>query len=75
MGLAVWMEGSGVVVSQHADSPLRPGSTEKLLVAWGAYEALGPEATFVTDVKNVGNNEPGKREDRTGTEASAHVNC
>jgi D-alanyl-D-alanine carboxypeptidase/D-alanyl-D-alanine-endopeptidase (penicillin-binding protein 4) len=54
VGLAVWMEGSGFVVSQHADSPLRPGSTEKLLVAWGAYGALGPEATFVTDVRADG---------------------
>lgn len=54
VGLAVWMEDSGVVVSQHADSALRPGSTEKLLVAWGAYGALGPDATFVTDVRADG---------------------
>ena len=54
VGLSVWMEGSGMVVSQHADTPLRPGSTEKLLVAWGAYGVLGRAASFVTDVRADG---------------------
>ncbi|MDQ3643038.1 MAG: D-alanyl-D-alanine carboxypeptidase/D-alanyl-D-alanine-endopeptidase [Actinomycetota bacterium] len=54
VGLSVWMEGSGMVVSQHADTALRPGSTEKLLVAWGAYGTLGPTASFVTDVRADG---------------------
>lgn len=54
VGAAVWIEGSGMVVAQHADTALRPGSTEKLLVAWGAYAALGPAATLVTDVRADG---------------------
>ncbi|HEV2758540.1 MAG TPA: D-alanyl-D-alanine carboxypeptidase/D-alanyl-D-alanine-endopeptidase [Acidimicrobiales bacterium] len=54
VGLSVWMDGSGMVVSQHADTALRPGSTEKLLVAWGAYGTLGPTASFVTDVRADG---------------------
>jgi len=51
VGLSVWVEGSGTVLTQQADTDLRPGSNEKLLVAWGAYGALGPAATFVTDVR------------------------
>ncbi len=51
VGLSVWVEGSGVVLGQHADTNLRPGSNEKLLVAWGALGQLGPAATFVTDVR------------------------
>ncbi|MGI8810516.1 MAG: D-alanyl-D-alanine carboxypeptidase/D-alanyl-D-alanine endopeptidase [Acidimicrobiales bacterium] len=51
VGLAVWIEGSGMVLSQNADIALRPGSNEKLLVAWGAYAALGPAASLVTDVR------------------------
>ena len=50
VGLAVWVEGSGMVVTNKADEALRPGSNEKLLVAWGAYGVLGPTASLVTDV-------------------------
>ena len=51
VGLSVWVEGSGMVLGQHADTNLRPGSNEKLLVAWGALGQLGPATTFVTDVR------------------------
>jgi D-alanyl-D-alanine carboxypeptidase/D-alanyl-D-alanine-endopeptidase (penicillin-binding protein 4) len=54
VGLSVWIEGSGTVITQHADTNLRPGSNEKLLVAWGALGTLGPAATFVTDVRADG---------------------
>jgi len=54
VGLSVWIEGSGTVLTQHADTNLRPGSNEKLLVAWGALGALGPAATLVTDVRADG---------------------
>jgi D-alanyl-D-alanine carboxypeptidase/D-alanyl-D-alanine-endopeptidase (penicillin-binding protein 4) len=54
VGLAVWMEGSGMVLAQQADTALRPGSNEKLLVAWGAYGVIGPGASLVTDVRGDG---------------------
>jgi len=54
VGVAVSVEGSGTVLTQHADAELRPGSNEKLLVAWGAYGALGPASTLATDVRADG---------------------
>jgi D-alanyl-D-alanine carboxypeptidase/D-alanyl-D-alanine-endopeptidase (penicillin-binding protein 4) len=51
VGLSVWIEGDGVVFRHNADAALKPGSNEKLLVAWGAYGVLGPETTLVTDVR------------------------
>lgn len=54
IGLSVWVAGAGVVVNHNADVALRPGSNEKLLVAWGAYGVIGPTATLTTEVKADG---------------------
>ena len=54
VGLAVWVEGSGMVLAHNADVALRPGSNEKLLVAWGAYGAIGPGASLTTEVRADG---------------------
>ena len=54
VGLAVWVEGSGMVLTHNADLALRPGSTEKLLVAWGAYGVIGAGTSLVTDVRADG---------------------
>jgi D-alanyl-D-alanine carboxypeptidase/D-alanyl-D-alanine-endopeptidase (penicillin-binding protein 4) len=54
VGLAVWMEGVGDVVTHNADVPLLPGSNEKLLVAWGAYSVLGPANVLTTEVRADG---------------------
>jgi D-alanyl-D-alanine carboxypeptidase/D-alanyl-D-alanine-endopeptidase (penicillin-binding protein 4) len=51
VGLAVWVEGDGMVVNHNADVALRPGSNEKLLVAWAAYGAIGPDTTLTTEVR------------------------
>jgi D-alanyl-D-alanine carboxypeptidase/D-alanyl-D-alanine-endopeptidase (penicillin-binding protein 4) len=51
VGLSVWIEDAGLVLTHNADMAMRPGSNEKLLVAWGAYGVLGPDATLVTDVR------------------------
>ena len=51
VGLSVWIEDAGLVFRHNADAPLKPGSNEKLLVAWGAYGVLGPATTLVTDVR------------------------
>ncbi|HEX2048366.1 MAG TPA: D-alanyl-D-alanine carboxypeptidase/D-alanyl-D-alanine-endopeptidase [Acidimicrobiales bacterium] len=51
VGLAVWVEGSGMVLTHNADVALRPGSNEKLLVAWGAYGIIGAGATLNTEVR------------------------
>ncbi len=51
VGLAVWLEGSGTVLAHNADIALRPGSNEKLLVAWGAYGVMGAGASLDTDVR------------------------
>ena len=50
VGLAVWVEGAGMVVNHNGDLAMRPGSVEKLLVAWGAYGVIGPSATLTTEV-------------------------
>lgn len=54
VGLAVWVEGSGMVLTHNADVALRPGSNEKLLVAWGAYGVLGAGTTLETHVRADG---------------------
>ena len=54
VGLAVWVEGAGMVVNHNADVAMRPGSVEKLLVAWGAYGVIGPAATLTTEVRADG---------------------
>lgn len=54
VGLSVWVEGSGEVVTTGADQPLLPGSNEKLLVAAGALAVLGPDAVLTTEVKAAG---------------------
>ena len=54
VGLAVWVEGLGMVVSHNAETALRPGSNEKLLVAAGALAVLGPDAVLTTEVKAAG---------------------
>ena len=54
VGLAVWVEGIGMVVSHNADVAMRPGSNEKLLVAWGAYGVLGPAVSLTTEVRAAG---------------------
>lgn len=54
VGLAVWVEGAGMVVNHNADLAMRPGSVEKLLVAWGAYGVIGPSATLTTEVRADG---------------------
>lgn len=35
----------------NTDVAMRPGSNEKLLVAWGAYGAIGPDARLTTEVR------------------------
>ena len=54
VGLAVWVAGAGMVVNHNADAAMRPGSNEKLLVAYGAYGVIGPSATLTTEVKADG---------------------
>jgi D-alanyl-D-alanine carboxypeptidase/D-alanyl-D-alanine-endopeptidase (penicillin-binding protein 4) len=54
VGLAVWVAGAGMVVNHNADVAMRPGSNEKLLVAYGAYGVIGPSATLTTEVKADG---------------------
>jgi D-alanyl-D-alanine carboxypeptidase/D-alanyl-D-alanine-endopeptidase (penicillin-binding protein 4) len=54
IGLAVWVEGSGMVLTHNADLALRPGSNEKLLVAWGAYGIIGGGTTLTTEVRADG---------------------
>jgi D-alanyl-D-alanine carboxypeptidase/D-alanyl-D-alanine-endopeptidase (penicillin-binding protein 4) len=54
VGLAVWVGGAGMVVNHNADVAMRPGSNEKLLVAWGAYGVIGPAATLTTEVRADG---------------------
>ena len=54
VGLAVWVEGLGMVVSHNAEMALRPGSNEKLLVAWGAYGVLGATGALLTEVRAAG---------------------
>ncbi|MDQ4091053.1 MAG: D-alanyl-D-alanine carboxypeptidase/D-alanyl-D-alanine-endopeptidase [Actinomycetota bacterium] len=54
VGLSVWVEGAGTVLNHNADITMRPGSNEKLLVAWGAYGVLGPDATLTTEVRGEG---------------------
>ena len=54
VGLSVWVEGLGTVVSHNADLALRPGSNEKLLVAWGAYSVLGATGRLLTEVRTTG---------------------
>jgi D-alanyl-D-alanine carboxypeptidase/D-alanyl-D-alanine-endopeptidase (penicillin-binding protein 4) len=54
VGLAVWMEGSGMVLTHNADMALRPGSNEKLLVAWGAYGVIGAGTRLTTEVRTDG---------------------
>ena len=51
VGLAVWVEGSGMVLTHNADLAMRPGSNEKLLVAWGAYGVVGAGTTLDTEVR------------------------
>jgi D-alanyl-D-alanine carboxypeptidase/D-alanyl-D-alanine-endopeptidase (penicillin-binding protein 4) len=57
MGLSLWVDGVGEVVADNADQPLRPGSTEKLLVAAGALSQIGPDARLTTDVRSAGRQE------------------
>lgn len=54
LGLSVWVDGSGEVVAHGADVPLRPGSTEKLLVAASALAVVGPDTTLVTELRSDG---------------------
>ena len=54
VGLAVWVAGAGMVVNHNADVAMRPGSVEKLLVAWGAYGVIGPSATLTTEARADG---------------------
>ena len=54
LGLSVWVDGSGEVVAHGADVPLRPGSTEKLLVAAAALAVIGPDTTLVTELRSDG---------------------
>ncbi len=56
VGLAVWVAGEGMVVNHNADVALRPGSNEKLLVAWGAYGAIGADTMLTTEVRADGDN-------------------
>ena len=54
VGLAVWVEGSGMVLTHNADLDMRPGSNEKLLVAWGTYGIIGAGTTLSTEVRADG---------------------
>lgn len=45
-----------VIYSRNADKPLIPASNEKYLTVAAALEALGPEVTFDTVVKQSGSN-------------------
>ena len=57
VALSVWVEGVGDVIAHNAGQPLRPGSTEKLLVAAGVLSRIGPAATLDTEVRTVGRQE------------------
>ncbi|HEX6596441.1 MAG TPA: D-alanyl-D-alanine carboxypeptidase, partial [Acidimicrobiales bacterium] len=54
VGLSVWVDGAGEVVAHRADVPLRPGSTEKLLVAAAALAVVGQDTTLVTELRSDG---------------------
>lgn len=54
VGLSVWVDGAGEVVAHGAEVPLRPGSTEKVLVAAAALAVMGPGATLVTELRSDG---------------------
>jgi D-alanyl-D-alanine carboxypeptidase len=54
VGLSVWVDGAGEVVAHRADVPLRPGSTEKLLVAAAALAVIGQDTTLVTELRSDG---------------------
>lgn len=54
VGLSVWVDGAGEVVAHGADVPLRPGSTEKVLVAAAALAMIGPDTTLVTELRSDG---------------------
>ncbi|MFP5319295.1 MAG: D-alanyl-D-alanine carboxypeptidase/D-alanyl-D-alanine-endopeptidase [Acidimicrobiia bacterium] len=54
LGVSVWVDGSGEVVAHGADVPLRPGSTEKLLVAAAALAVIGPTTTLATELRSDG---------------------
>lgn len=53
LGLSIWIEGYGEIVSRNADLRLKPASNQKLLTAIAAFEILGPghrlETLVVTD--------------------------
>src|SRR5690606_16004894 len=53
-GVALWVEGYGVVVAENADVPLAPASNQKILTAMGALELLDPDERLVTEVRAAG---------------------
>lgn len=59
LGLSVWVDGSGEVVAHGADVALRPGSTEKLLVAASALAVVGPHTTLATELRSDGAEDAG----------------
>ena len=53
VGVSVWIDGWGEVVSINPEQPLVPASNEKILVAHAANELLDPAATFETTIELV----------------------
>lgn len=54
VGVSVWIDGWGEVVTLNPDQRLVPASNEKILVAHAANELLDPDATFDTTIERVG---------------------
>jgi D-alanyl-D-alanine carboxypeptidase/D-alanyl-D-alanine-endopeptidase (penicillin-binding protein 4) len=50
VGLSVWVDGYGEVLTHDPDRPLVPASNQKLITAIGALALLGPGARLTTDV-------------------------
>jgi D-alanyl-D-alanine carboxypeptidase/D-alanyl-D-alanine-endopeptidase (penicillin-binding protein 4) len=50
-GLSIWIDGLGEVGAIEPDVPLLPASNQKLLMAMGVLDVLGPSARFTTAVR------------------------
>ncbi len=55
VGVSVWIDGWGEVVTRTPDLPLVPASNEKILVAHAANELFDPADTLDTTIEHVGN--------------------
>ena len=54
VGVSVWIDGWGEVVTRDPDLPLVPASNEKILVAHAANELIDPSSTLDTTVELLG---------------------